>query len=542
MSPHEGQSLKESLLNKQELGQLPEAAPTTFRRYRTRWYILLIYSLFTFYQCCMWALPGPISKSYQIVYGLSNDSVQLLVNYGPIAFLPTGLLVSMWLERKNGVRQATLCGIALVTVGCILRAVARSQQTWSIALIHLSYLLNGLAGPAAMAAVSQISQEWFAPHERTTATSIMAQSNAVPLSQLLGPYTVTVPDQAHFNTLSYICLGMTVPLMVAAFIYFPAHPPTPPSASAAASAEVGEAASSSGKAFLASIKSIVTNPQFWVLGIPYGVAGGVFGAWASLLSMSLPSFDPAVVGWMAFTANSLGNVAGIVAGRIADKRRNHAKLIITLLLAAGACFLVFSLAESNVFPAAATQGPGGLSLFYLMAALGGMCCQAPIGLYLELAVEALYPAPEGVIVALMALLNNALGLLFLAIPTDSIGSSAWMSYFNTTATLVSCAIFGLFYKPRMARYDFDTQAEKRRQEAQLEEKGSVGMGQPLLDATAAAVGGGGGERDAMLAHIASSSSSSSSTSGGSKSKLPPEAVSPSSSINHSTGFAANPFS
>jgi len=49
-----------------------------------RYYILGTYSFMAAMQGLTWSVPGTISPTYQAVYNMDQDTVQLLLNYGPI--------------------------------------------------------------------------------------------------------------------------------------------------------------------------------------------------------------------------------------------------------------------------------------------------------------------------------------------------------------------------------------------------------------------------------------------------------------------------
>lgn len=85
---------------------------------------------------------------------------------------------------------------------CFLGAGIRCftvKGPYATPLIHIGQILNGLAGPVAMAAAPVLSSTWFPPNQRTTATSIMTASNyfGVAVSFILGP--LIVPDK-HTHT------------------------------------------------------------------------------------------------------------------------------------------------------------------------------------------------------------------------------------------------------------------------------------------------------------------------------------------------------
>ncbi len=106
-------------------------------------------------------------------YGLSDDNVQLLINYGAFLYLIVALPFAAWLERPNGFRQAMLFSTALLTAGCLLRCFARDASTTSQALVHLSFVFNAVAGPLGMGGVCHLSESWVGADSRTVTTAVL---------------------------------------------------------------------------------------------------------------------------------------------------------------------------------------------------------------------------------------------------------------------------------------------------------------------------------------------------------------------------------
>jgi hypothetical protein len=61
-----------------------------------RWYILTIFSLVSFFQGLSWVIPGPVAVNTAALYGFSAYATSLLVNWGPIIFIPLSLPMA-WL-------------------------------------------------------------------------------------------------------------------------------------------------------------------------------------------------------------------------------------------------------------------------------------------------------------------------------------------------------------------------------------------------------------------------------------------------------------
>ena len=162
------------------------------RVYAARWWVLAQYALFTALQGWAWAIPGSVGDTYVALYGLSTWTLQLFLNYGALLFLVVALPVGYAMDKPGGIMRQVLLGSALVTAGAGLRCCATDAGAGSIACLHASYICTALAGPAAMSAVAKLSEEWFPPGERTTATAIATIFNGLgcAFSALVGPAMV----------------------------------------------------------------------------------------------------------------------------------------------------------------------------------------------------------------------------------------------------------------------------------------------------------------------------------------------------------------
>ena len=163
----------------------------------SKWWVLFLTCVMSAMQCAQWALPGPIAGSLQTLYGLDSTTIQLLLNYGPIVFLVTSIPYALSMRASAaGLRLAIVVGIACTAVSALLRLGCRGSGPASMVALHLSFVINAAAGPPAMACVTQLTELWFAPNERATATAIAVEANVVgaALAFIAGP--LLVPQDA----------------------------------------------------------------------------------------------------------------------------------------------------------------------------------------------------------------------------------------------------------------------------------------------------------------------------------------------------------
>jgi FLVCR family MFS transporter len=188
----------------------------------------------TITQCLVWFTYSSEPTAFQEYFGIDTRQVDLLLNWGPIFFVPVSPLVSWLLASHNGIRRTMLVGTSLMTAGALLRLVpcflaAHSRRSWlGHAFLHAGQILNACAGPTAMNPVSLLSATWFPERERTTATAVafLANGAGVSVGFLLGP--AVVRSAATAPNLFYIEAGIALLPLVLIVLYFPNKPPVPP--------------------------------------------------------------------------------------------------------------------------------------------------------------------------------------------------------------------------------------------------------------------------------------------------------------------------
>ena len=148
---------------------LEQDAP--FKQHASRWYILAVFSLLAAVQCLAWGTFSQAPVFVGAYYGLldNNNTIgpntqctgrcatvtNLLLNWGPIAFLPV-LPISSWLAMQpNGLWWNARIGATLTFLGCVIRALpcvlfseeVRLQAPWyCLIFLHVGQILNAANG------------------------------------------------------------------------------------------------------------------------------------------------------------------------------------------------------------------------------------------------------------------------------------------------------------------------------------------------------------------------------------------------------------
>lgn len=154
--------------------------------YKSRWYILVTFSLLSIAQAAIWNTWGPLAQSGYDIFGWQNKDIALLTNWGPISYVLADIPFS-WMMDVKGCRLACLITSFLCLLGTGFRCITLKMPyaTW---LINIGQALNGAAGPVVMAAPPVLSSIWFPQNQRFTATAItsLAAVFGSTISPLIG--------------------------------------------------------------------------------------------------------------------------------------------------------------------------------------------------------------------------------------------------------------------------------------------------------------------------------------------------------------------
>lgn len=166
--------------------------------------------------------------------------------------------------------------------------------------MNTGQILNGLGGMLAQSVGPFISNTWFPPDERTTATAIatLASQCGLALSYVVGPSIVTEPKDMSLQTnmtsekikvklfdelsvFMFLELIITVVLLAVAVVYFPNKPKLPPSNSA----------SLSKLNFKDGFKQLLGKKSFWLILFIAASTTGIYSGWNAVLYLNLSTHN-----------------------------------------------------------------------------------------------------------------------------------------------------------------------------------------------------------------------------------------------------------
>nr|XP_027214480.1 disrupted in renal carcinoma protein 2 homolog isoform X1 [Penaeus vannamei]XP_027214481.1 disrupted in renal carcinoma protein 2 homolog isoform X1 [Penaeus vannamei]XP_027214482.1 disrupted in renal carcinoma protein 2 homolog isoform X1 [Penaeus vannamei] len=428
-----------------------DGSEVALKVYKSRFWILITFSILAWFQCVQWNTWGPISESVDAAFtGWGSQTVAMMANWGTITFV-LSVVPMCWLMETKGLRAGVLTCTILVAIGTVVRIIPflTHSDSFFTVMCHICAIFVGIPGTLIMAAPPMIAASWFPPKERTTATAFSQVMNQLGnAGSYLEPLIVRAPGegvtpsdiQSDIKLLLYIYAGFAVALMLAILAYFPSKPPTPPSITS--SIERHD--------FVTSLKKIIRNRDLMLVTLSYGVSVGVPAAWMSVLNYSLKELgihqDDAM--WIGILGVIMSGICGLLAGRMTDIVYGHVRIsLIFLMISTVACFYWFFLLTWGSIPVTTWQ-----VYFTVVGGLSFNFATAP--LFFELAVETAYPCPEVVVGGLVTATNNLLGLFFLMMFFIPDIGYQWVTYLLLASS--STAILPLlFVREDYARSNID---------------------------------------------------------------------------------------
>ena len=275
----------------------PPLSLPVYKAYRRRFYVLFVFSFLAFNQCLFALTFSSIYTSTQKHYNIGEATVDLLLAWGPILFIPSLPLAYLLLNRRNGLRYCVILIAIIDLIATTIRiipsiVISTSHSNFSsisLPFLHAGQILNACCGPLAMAPVSQLSCLWFSTNERTRATTvaIMAYNLGSTTGFLLGPSIAS--SEEHVPRLLYAHVGFALAACILTLAYFPAQPPTAPSPAAdlLIHPPVNEITIRPWRLYLMSLRQCFRTRAFILLVVAGGLIGGTYGAWISLFDAIL---------------------------------------------------------------------------------------------------------------------------------------------------------------------------------------------------------------------------------------------------------------
>ncbi|CAF1228496.1 unnamed protein product [Rotaria magnacalcarata] len=402
-----------------------------FRVYPQRFWVLFIFALLAFNQTMFWLTFSPIAGPSRIFFNISEATIDLLLNWGPIIFLPTLPFVYLLLNTHHGFRKCVRIFAIVPVVATLLRLFpliivsSTSEKFHDIAVLflHIGQILIALTGPISMALVSQLSCIWFPSHERTRSTTfaILGATSGGAIAFVVEPRLVS--EAWHIPRLLYMHTGQAIFVCILTLAYFPAEPPSPPSA-AADMLKINHLIHIRPiqrlKKFAFDIFHCCRNLSCILMIISGAIMGGVFAAWGGLFATILAplGYTEIEAGWFGFGQTVASVIGSIAIGYIADLPRFRRSFKLLILISLTLCFifcLFFQLSVRTIIWPKEPILPSSSASIGVLLSIIGFFSGATSPLFYESLAEIMYPFPESLTTSILVYIFNIITLCFIAI-------------------------------------------------------------------------------------------------------------------------------
>jgi sugar phosphate permease len=428
----------------------------TYHLYPRRFYVLFVFSFLSFNQNLIWLTFSPIARNAEIFYDMSEATVDLLLNWGSIVFIPCLPLTYILLNKHNGLRKCVNLIAILGFTATILRIIpliitnplSPNFHSISMPFLHVSQILNAICNPLTAAPVSQLSCAWFGLNERTLATTIAIVANNFggTIGFIISPFIVYSPDCVP--RLLYLHLGLSFIACVLTFLYFPAYPPTAPSPAAEQLLSHSNSEENiSWKIHVKGIWQCLKAPTFLLICGAGGLLSGIFIAWVGLYDVILKheNYTEIQTGWLSFISSLAGNIGSLAFAALAETRHFRRSFKFLIIISCICCFLpvVWFLLMVPTFFYVKPILSSNLITLGMSLGLAGLFQGAGIPLFYEALAEIMFPLPESLSASILVQWSNVISLilLFVAPDEDKLVNLLVLITIGISIVMILCARF-----------------------------------------------------------------------------------------------------
>lgn len=292
---------------------------------RSRWPVLISYSLLVAATQLLWLSFAPITVQTHRTLGVSEQAIGDLAGIQPLLYVLLALPAGQWTDRRF--RPALSAGAALTAGGALLRLAGAA----SYPVILAGQFLVAVGQPLVLNSTTKIAARYFPAAERTTAIAVATGAQFVgilaaalsgdPLLQTGGLYLVLLVDAV---------VAAVAAAGVLAAVHVPATFAAEPGATSSGPSPSGATLSGT----RASLHWLRGDRVLWLLGGLLFIGIGVFNALATWLDAILAGFGHHdASGSLISTMTVCGIVgAAVLPSAAARWNRRRALLLVTITI------------------------------------------------------------------------------------------------------------------------------------------------------------------------------------------------------------------
>jgi len=359
---------------------------TTYKIYRYRWVVLLVYMFAVIMNQLLWISFAPITGDAAKYYDVSDLMIGLL----SLSFMVVYIVISIpasWTIDNYGIRVGVGIGAALTGVFGLMRGLVADNYT----LVLIAQIGIAIGQPFILNAITKVAARWFPLGERAIASGFgsLAIYLGIAAGMLLTPF-LFIELGIESMLLSY---GIVALAAFGLFLIFSReHPPTPPCPPAMEERSL----------VFDGLRNLFRLRDFLLLMLIFFVGLGAFNA--------VSTWIEDIVRPRGFTITQAGIIGGLMVGggilgalivpTLSDHYRKRKPFIVIALIGAtiGLIGVTYSPNYGLTLVSALVLG------FFLLAA-------GPIGF--QYGAEIGFPAPEGTSNGMLLMMGQISGIAFI---------------------------------------------------------------------------------------------------------------------------------
>ncbi|KAH7953700.1 hypothetical protein HPB49_011494 [Dermacentor silvarum] len=423
----------------------------TVRATSRRYWILLTFCTLSMLNAFQWIQYSIIASVIKDHYGVSEATISwtsllYLIGYMALAF------PSAWILDNKGLRATVLIGAVGTAIGACIKTFAVKPGQFTLVLV--GQVFPALAQAFILGVPPRLSSAWFKYEEISTACSVGVLGNnlGIALGFVIPPNVVHVDNVE--TSLLYLCGSVGLASCVCFFIIlfaFDDKPEYPPSYSEMLNRRRKERPS-----FSAAFRTLLTDVNFWLLLLSYGINTGAFYAISTLLNPVILVYFPGeetFAGWLGLALIVSGLVGSWLCGMALDRTGKYKEVTLQTYILSTVGLFAYTFILSVRSHLLSVLGCLFLGFF--------MTGYIPIGL--QLAAEITYPTPEGISSNIMNMSAQAVGFVLILVSSmiqDAYGDV--VSNLCLSALLVVGCIMTVQTKAKLKRQEAYKQEVTRR--------------------------------------------------------------------------------
>jgi len=379
---------------------------STFKVYRYRWIILILFMVISFVIQLQWLAHAAVARPADVFYkGQFNPNSFFNIDFLAMVYMLVYIVISIpasWVIDTYGIRVGIGIGAIIAAISGLVKGIYADNFT----IILWAQVGLAIAQPFVLNAVTAVTVRWFPLRERGLAAglAILAQYLGIIAAMLITPLLIgTDPAKPGYGSgfphMLMFYGWLTFGAAVLTLIFLKEKPPTAPAADDLKRDD-----------FFKGLKDILQQRDMLLTIMVFLIGLGIFNAISSMtdaISANLGVKDSnGLIGGMMLIGGILG---ALIIPALSDKFRMRKRFMVICTTGAlpgvlGLTLTKFFVHDASTAYAIALASSFILGFFILSA--------GPIGF--QYAAEISFPAPESVSQGLLLWVGQISGMLFVA--------------------------------------------------------------------------------------------------------------------------------